>query len=259
MRAPLSLLVCSIALAPGCLGGGGSLEGPTTLGDGGRTVWQISDGLCGGGLFGSDCDLSVHVATDAAPLVMVRGHGGTSLDHATLMGGTGVTITHFTTTSDDQGTLLEANVQSTSPGIADVIVLDASGHEVDRAHITFVTATAIVCGDVTHATHQFSFPGLTNGPIAIVEMPADGGASVTTTTLGCRVSDASGSPLLSVDAIGWTLAPGATGTVSITSDDAFGSTPAQGATARLVTSGTGSATVVASLGTISQSIPVSFR
>jgi hypothetical protein len=263
MRTPL-LLSLALTLTPGCLGGSNAIGGPTTTGDAGRTVWQISDGLCGAGLFGNDCDLNTRVVIGAAPLVIVRGRNGTSLVGATLVagmggGGTGVTITHFTTSSSDQGTELQANVQSVVAGSADVIVLDAGGHEIDRAHLTFATPSTLVCGNVTGRPRDLTFTGLANGPVAITEMLSDGGGSTTTTILGCRVSDASGAALLSVDAIQWSIGSGATGTVTITSDDVLGTTPAHGATARLVTSGNGAATVIASIGTINQSTSVTFR
>ncbi len=257
--AVLAVLGCLTGL-PGCLGGGSSLTGPTTLGDQGHTVWQISDGLCGQGVFGGECDLNQHIAVGASPMVQIRQHNSaaTLLDHATLMGGaTSVTISGVSTTTDDHGTLIQAHVGSDVAGVADVIVLDASGHEIDRAHITFVAAATLLCGELrTAVTRDLNFPGLTSGPITVTMAAM---TTSTATNLACRANDASGNALLTVNAIRWSIATGSVGTISVTSDDLFASSPAVGATARLVTAGTGSGTIHALLGTASTDIAVSFH
>jgi hypothetical protein len=259
MRAALVLVSLVLTLAlPGCLGGGTSLQGPTTLGDQGRTIWQISDGLCGDGVFGSECALTQRLAVGAAPFVEIRGHGGTVLDHATLMGGTGVDITHFSTSTDDHGTLLRANVGSTTAGVGDVFVLDADGHTIDHVQMTWVAAATIVCGELrTNVTRDLTFPGLASGvTVEVVTPPMGTGGS---TTLACRANDASGGALLSVDAIRWNVATGAVGTIDVHSDDLFGTTPALGATARIATTGTGHATIHAALGAATADVTVSFH
>ncbi len=253
-----SSLAFVLALAlPGCLGGGAALEGPRTVGDQGRTSWQIYDGLCGGGLFGSECDLGQHLATGGSPLVQVRGRNGTSLAGATLMG-VGATINGFGTSSDDHGTLLQAHVSSAVAGVADVVVLDAAGHEIDRAHLTFVSVARLTCGELrSSVTRDLTFAGLTSGvPVTITR---DAMATGGTTTLACRADDASGNALLSVDAIRWGVAAGAVGSLEVRSDDLLGSVPAFGATARVVTVGEGSGTIHAMAGAVSADVAVTFH
>jgi len=81
----------------------------------------------------------------------------------------------------------------------------------------------------------------------------------TTTTLACRVNDAAGNALLTVDTIRWNVAPGAIGDIAVHSDDLFGTSPAHGATADLVTIGVGSGTIHAALGTLTADIAVTFH
>jgi hypothetical protein len=259
MRSSFSLVVLVLAVAlAGCLGGGGSIEGPTTIGDQGHTVWQISDGLCGDGIFGSECDLGQRIAVSASPTVQIRGRNGTSLEHATLVGGPNVTVTGSSTSTDDQGTLLSARVGSEVAGVGDVIVLDGAGAEIDRVHITFVAAASIVCGPLTTAvTRDYTFPGLVSSSTVDVTMMA--GETSTSTTLACRATDASGNAMLTVNAIRWSLAAGSEGTIMVRSDDLLGSTPAVGATARVVTMGAGTGTVHVMLGTATADIAVTFH
>jgi hypothetical protein len=259
MRSALLLVSLVLALAlPGCLGGGSNLEGPTTIGDQGRTVWQISDGLCGDGLFGTECDLNRELVPGASPLVEVRGHGGNSLEGATLTVGPGLTLTGASSSTDDHGTLLRAHVGAETAGFGDLIVLDRSGHEIDRAHLTFFDPTRIVCGELaTSVTRDLSFAGLVSN--RTVEVTTAAGSTSTSTTLACRAEDSSGRAMLTVDAIRWTIADGAEGTISVHSDDLLGSAPAFGATARIVTVGAGHATVHATLGATAADIPVTFR
>lgn len=253
----LALLALTLAL-PGCLGGGGSITGPTTTGDQGRTTWQINDGLCGGGLFGDDCDLNQHIAVGGAPLVQIRGRNGTDLTGATLTGSTGVNITGLQVSTDDHGALVQAHVAASAAGLIDVIVHDASGREIDRAHITFVTAATLRCGELrSSVTRDLNFPGLTTGVTVDVATPA--GSSGGSTTLACRADDASGNALITVEAIRWTVASGAVGTIDVHSDDLLGSTPADGATARVTTVGTGHATIHAALGSIGADVAVTFH
>jgi hypothetical protein len=220
-------------------------------------VWQISDGLCGQGLFGSECDLNQHIAVGASPHVQIRGHNGANLDHVTLTAGTGVTISGVSTTTDDHGTLVQAQIGSDTAGVADVIVMDASGHELDRVHLTFVTAARLTCGELRSAvTRDLTFPGLTSAPVTVTMMA---GTTSTSTTLACRADDASGNALLTVDAIRWSIATGSVGMIEIRSDDLLGSTPAVGATSRIVTIGTGSGTVHAALGSASADLAVTFH
>lgn len=253
----LTLLLCLTAL-PGCLGGGSSLSGPTTIGDRGNTVWQISDGLCGNGLFGADCDLNQHLAVGAAPLVQARGHDGTDLAHATLMAGPNVTLTGFSTSTDDHGTLLQAHAGSEVAGTGDVIVLDAGGIEIDRVHLTWVNVDSLRCGELrSSVTRDLTFAGLTSGVVVDAAMTPD--ETSHSTTLACRADDAGGNALLTVDAIRWTLATGAVGSIEVHSDDLFGTTPAFGATARVVTTGAGSGTIHAVLGTATDDVSMTFH
>lgn len=259
MRAALVsvALVLSLAL-PGCVGGGSSVQAPHTIGDQGHTDWHLYDGLCGQGLFGSECDLSARLAVGAAPLVQIRAHDATNLAGATLMGGTGITITHFSTSTDDHGTMLSANVGSDTAGVGDVFVLDAHGSTIDHVQMTWVAATTLFCGELrSSVTRDLGFPGLASGvTVEIVTPPMATGGS---TTLACRATDASGNALLSVDAIRWNVADGAVGTIDVRSDDLFGTTPALGATVRVTTVGTGHATIHAALGSATGDVVVTFH
>lgn len=257
MRSRLAALVLVLTVS-GCFGSGGNaISGPTTTGDQNHTTWQISDGLCGDGLFGSECDLNQHIATSASPVVQVRGRNGASIVGATITGAAGVSVTGFSSTTDDNGILLSAHVGMDAAGVADVIVLDGSGHEIDRAHITFVAPAAMVCGELrTSMTRDLNFPGLTGGPISVT---MDAAATSSSTNVACRVNDASGNALLSVNSVRWSIATGSEGMIRVTSDDLLGSTPAVGATARLVTMGTGSGTLHAMVGTVSTDVAVTFH
>jgi hypothetical protein len=256
---------CALAIAlPGCFGGTGSVEGPTTLGDAHHTVWQIDDGLCGHGLFGSDCDLTQVVAIGATPRVVVRSHDGTSLARATLVGASGVAVTGFATSTDDHGvTTLSADVGLSAAGTADVIVRAMDGTEIDRAHVVFADAAALACGELSsHVVRDVGFSGLdSTATVDVVAIPMDGGMGEASgsTTLACRATDASGRAILTVRGIRWTVVAGAVGTIDVHSDDLFGSQPAFGATARVTTVGTGHATIHAEIGVASDDVDVTFH
>ena len=166
----------------------------------------------------------------------------------------GVTLSAVGSTHDDSGTTLTATVGFGGAGTADVIVLDATGHEIDRAHVRFVAPATLACGQLGAAVSRtLEFPGLvTSGTVSLASASSPG-------ILACRAEDAGGAPLLTVDAIHWEVQAGSHGTISVTSDDAFETTPALGATARVVTSGMGDATIQATLGTLTTDIAVTFH
>ncbi|MFO0685823.1 MAG: hypothetical protein U0234_27440 [Sandaracinus sp.] len=250
--------VLALGLLPGCFGGGSSLAPPRTIGDQAHTTWFISDGLCGDGLFGDECDLGTRLATGAAPTVEIRPRGLVSLVGATLQGDAGLDVTGISESTDDGGTYLRASIGSGTAGTYAVRVIAADGSEIDRAHFTIVAPAAMRCGRLSNATtRDLAFAGLVaESTIDIVSSP---GETVTSTTLACRVDDASGNPLLTTRAVIWSMNAGSVGTISVVSDDLFGSTPAAGGTAKVRTSGTGSGTVHAAIGTVSADIAITFR
>ena len=80
------------------------------------------------------------------------------------------------------------------------------------------------------------------------------------TTLACRATDAAGNPLLTVDAITWTVVPGGSADVSIQDDELFSWLgPVNGGTVRATASGSGTATVHAALGAISGDVVLNVR
>ncbi len=251
-------LFFALGLVPGCFGNGPLYAPPRTIGDQGRTTWVIYDGLCGDGTFGSECDLGTRLSTGAAPLVQIRSRGGAVLEGATLEAAAGVDITNVHTSSNDDGLILEANIGTASAGDVEVRVLAPGGEEIDRAHLIFVAPAAIRCGRLSTATNRDrAFAGLVAE--STIEVVAVAGETTTSTTLACRVDDASGNALLTVRAVQWSIAAGAVGTISMVSDDLIGLPPAAGGTARLRTMGSGSGTVHATVGTVSSDIAITFR
>lgn len=256
MRSTLGLLFFSFALVtvPGCFGGVAQPP-PGTTGDLGHSRWIIDDGLCGDGFLGNQCDLGTRLATGAAPLVRIESRG-VSFAGATLEADAGVDLSNVQPSSGD-GTI-EALIGSANAGTFEVRIVAADGTVIDRAHFVFVAPAAIRCGRLSSAAmRDLAFAGLV--PESSFEVVAAQGETTTSTSLACRVDDASGNPLLTARAVLWTIAPGSTGTISVVSDDLLGSTPAAGGTAKLRTTGIGSGTVHAAIGTLSTDIAVTFR
>jgi hypothetical protein len=252
MRALVFALVLALVV-PGCFGGS-SITGPSTNGDTGRTSWRIDDGLCDGGLLGGECDLEQHLALGATPTIAVTARNGTDLSRAHLVGGANVAVENASSSTDDHGVVtMTATVRGIAAGVGDIVVADIFGHEIDRAHVTFVTAIALTCGLLgSTVTRDLTFHALSSEPVTMVS----GG----TTTLACRATDAAGNPLLTVDAITWTVVPGGTADVSVRNDELFSWLgPVNGGTARVDASGSGTATVRATLGAISGDVVLNVR
>ena len=252
MRAVVFALVLALVV-PGCFGGS-SITGPSTNGDAGRTSWRIDDGLCDGGLLGGECDLGQHLAVGATPTIAVTARNGTDLSRAHLAGGANVVIENGSFSTDDHGVVtMTATVRGMAAGVGDIVVADAFGNEIDRAHVTFVTATALTCGLLgSTVTRDLGFHALSSEPVTMVS----GGS----TTLACRATDEAGNPLLTVDAITWTVVPGSSADVSIQDDELLSWLgPVNGGTVRATASGSGTATVHATLGAISGDVVLNVR
>lgn len=252
---PLVLLV--LATVPGCFGPVFAPRPSSTTGDRGRTEWHIADGLCsGGGLFGGACDLSTPIAVGATALVAVHGSDGGPLAEGTHFTAESANVSLTTGSGND--TYL--HVAATRAGTLDLLVLDRDEQEIDRVHLTFTTASELECGRLdTSVPRDYELDGIVTGPASIVETLSGGTTPTADTAFACRALDASGHALLTVDAITWSIAPGATGSITVQNDHAILGGAAVGATVRVVTSGTGSGTVHAQLGDAGADVAVTFR
>jgi hypothetical protein len=257
MRAlTLFALALSLAALPGCFTSAAEAHGTFTVGDRGATEWQIFDGLCVSGLFGDHCALDTPLSVGADPTIEIVGRSGTQLSTSTMVVASGaVTVLSTTTSTDDHGVVtVHVHLSATGPGQGDLRVLDATSAEIDRAHVTITAPASLVCGFVP-ADHprEYTFASLMqSNPIVLSSAASDN-------RLGCRTLDASSRPLLTANAILWHVESGAHGTISVASDDLLATMPAHGATARVSTMGQGDATITASLGTLTQALPITFH
>lgn len=233
------LLSLTSSIAAGCVG---------TSGDRRQTSWVIQDGLCGDGLFGNVCGLDTPIAVGAVARLQVSG----PIDRVHVTGSDGAMITIGSNTSDG----LQLQVGSAHAGTVDLMLSDDAGHEIDRVHMTFADATTLTCGEVgTSVVRDLAFDGLEPAPVVI---DADPHGQVST-QLGCRATDAQGHPLLTVDAVRWVVQDGATGEIALSGGNLLDGGATHGATVQLLTTGAASATIRASLGTLTADVPVTAR
>lgn len=241
-----SIPALALSLAIAASGCSISLDGPSTNGDRGRTRWQVQDGMCGGGLFGLDCALDVPIAEGAEPDVRLEPQNGATIAGATYRGEGALTVTSANFDVDDDGNeSATLGIRAGSGTIGTIVVLDASGAELDRVSMRVARAVALECG--RHASgdeDRWSFPDLRTSDAVEISLAAEPSDQ----RLACRAIDASGEPLLTVRAIAWTLESGAE--VVTLDDDSFASLTVSGARIHAEPIAEGEASVLAQLGAV---------
>lgn len=193
-----TVLLAASALS-GCFSPYEGLDGQWSPGELGRTRWQISDGLCPG--LGGGCSLDVPLAEGARTTLEIDGVDGAELT-AEVTGALAATAAVRTA----EGENARLDVVASSPGTATIALSDASGL-VDRASLEVRHATRLECGRWPQSAGAvgWDMAGLEVG--RSLSLPFVGVEETATVYLACRASDAAG-PLLSADAIAWTVVEG---------------------------------------------------
>jgi hypothetical protein len=221
----------------------------------GLTEWSIFDGLCTGGVF-STCPLDQKIAVGAAPALELSARDPAMLSGARLVASGAITIDPRSVRLSTASNNLSAILNARSAGTARVVLQDSAGGEIDHADFQVAAPVALECGRVRRQDRrELDFPDLSHQ--ATITLTASSGDDV----LGCRASDASGSALLTVEAIHWDVETPTAGSVQLASDELFPNpnAPATGGTVQAHGSPGAAAVVRASLDGISEPISLSFR
>lgn len=245
----LSLLTFVSAASAACSPFAG-IEGEWTNGERGHTRWQTQDGLCPG--LGGGCNFDVPIAVGATVTLSVDGIDGAPVTAAFTGGiesGGGVQV------NDDSNTLVPITIVAAGPGRTELS--DTNG-VLDAATVTGRVATVLECGrwpvgsDIEWRMNGLAVTNELTFPVS----PA--GADGDDFYLVCRAASSEG-PMLSADAIDWTIVSGSE-TVQIRSTD-FGSagSSANGARIRYRGVAAGTAVVRATIGEVSTDLTITIE
>jgi hypothetical protein len=243
----LAVLLAASAALSGCSPFEG-LDGRWSPGELGRTRWQISDGLCPG--LGGGCALDVPLAEGARTTLEIDGVDGAELT-AEVTGALGATAP--VTTGEGENARLD--VVASGPGTGRIAISDASGL-VDRASVEVRRATRLECGRWPQIAGAVPWDMAGLDVTTSFSLPFVGAEETATIDLVCRASDAGG-PLLSADAIAWTVVEGSealelaeTGLIIIPA------TVVRGARITYHTPGRGTAVVRVTIGDVTQDLTI---
>jgi hypothetical protein len=249
---PTHAFVLTTVLAAGSIGCEpfGNLDGDWTGGERGRTRWQTLDGLCPG--LGGGCNFDVPLAVGARVTLAVDGIDGAPVTAAFTGGIEGAGGVQVDSESD---TLVPIRVIAAGPGRT--ALSDSSGL-LDAATVFGRTVTRLECGRWASGTAiDWRMASLVaSDAITLPLTPRD---ETRPFTLACRASDDAG-PLLSADAIEWTLVSGSE-VLEVSSTGLIlspGST-ARGARIEALTNDRGTAVVRAQIGDVSRELTITIE
>ncbi|MCB9593046.1 MAG: hypothetical protein H6719_09965 [Sandaracinaceae bacterium] len=193
-------LLCSLSvLASACAFHPFDL-GDSTEGDDGHSRWSVSDGLCPG--LGS-CGLEVPVAAGATIRLSVDVPDRLLAElRPIVVSGDGVIGDVDRDPEHDQ---LYFDVSAGGAGTIELAIVDSESEVVDRSRVHVVEPVGLECGELTEgAVVGYGMDAMSSDrhDITIVRSTE----SAPTPQLGCLVTDAEGSPLLSADLVHWHVA-----------------------------------------------------
>ena len=237
---PILALAAVASLTPGCFGNDPlGLEGDWSRGERNNTQWQLGDGLCPG--LAGGCALDVPLAVGLETQLRVEGVSSAMPTVNTPSNTAGVSIR-----PDAENQQATISFATTAAGSARFLISDERG-EVDAATVQIRQATRIECGVLRGGGEpNWAMAGLTFSETNTVPLePATSTAVMN--SLACRTSDSTG-PLLSANAIRWTIIEGTAVTLN---DHDFDPTTIRGAHIDYTTRERGTVQVRATLGELS--------
>ncbi len=237
-------LVLLVSAAPAC----SSLsDGDWTNGERGRTRWQTTDGLCPG-LFGG-CSLDVPIAVGASVRLRVDGIDGYGVlgDYSGSVARGGM----VEVSSDGEGdTHVPILVQAAGPGRVGLSDLEEL---IDAATVTGRVATALECGRwPTGRDLEWRMDGLEMSQAVTLTV-----GSGDDFDLVCRAMSSEG-PMLSANAITWTIVSGSESLDLLSTGGGTGS-ELTGARVAYRGLGAGTAVVRARLGEVSTDLTITIE
>lgn len=188
-------------LAAGCF----SLDGDESRGEEGRSTWQIEDGLCPG--LGGGCNLETVLATGVTVILDI--HIPDEDPSMLSIVATGPATVVGLRSTDIELEQIRVEVMATGPGDATLSIVDASGAEIDRAGIRIADPVEMECGVVPEDDGVgYRMENLLEDQSELTLTAPTEDEAGTRRDLACRLSDADGEPLLSVDLVSWSVVEG---------------------------------------------------
>ncbi|MBN8616326.1 MAG: hypothetical protein J0L92_37420 [Deltaproteobacteria bacterium] len=254
MRTRHALVVTFLALgsaaSAGCNPFGG-IEGDWTNGERGHTRWQTLDGLCPG--LGGGCSFDVPIAVGARVTLAVDGIDGAPVTAAfsgAVESGGGVQV------NEDSNTLVPVSV--IGEGTGRVELSDTNG-VLDAASVRGRVATVLECGRWPVGDDlewRMNGLGVTNELTFPITSPSL--QSADDFYLVCRAASSEG-PMLSADAIDWTIVSGSESVQIVSTDFGTPGSSASGARIRYRGVAAGTAVVRASIGDVSTDLTITIE
>ncbi|HJL15759.1 MAG TPA: hypothetical protein RMH99_08890 [Sandaracinaceae bacterium LLY-WYZ-13_1] len=193
----LTALTCALSTS-GCFG----LDGDTSSGEEGRSEWSIEDGLCPG--LAGDCALDVPLAAGASTTLQLEVPGRETLAGIEVVGEGAVVVDDLEIVAPSDGEdepYAHVDVTALEAGEGTLVLRDADG-EIDRAHLTVAEPVGLSCGIYPEGEGvDWAMDDLVPTEVATFAM-----RPVTPRPqLACRLLDAEGEPMLSVDIVRWEI------------------------------------------------------